>query len=178
MVAFAARAGWAQQAMAELANDPALLKAMRTALVREATFGLTQREPAERIPVGQGVAGTVAVTGRAMILASPAAGITALRTFTMAIPPNVADQALILLDPGRPAPAWPVGRSTAAAAATPMETVSRTPPSGGLGLTGPPPSSPSPQNGVRWMARRRFSATARPPSRLVSGRMSTNSSPP
>ena len=44
----------------------------RTALVREATHGLTQRDPAERIPVGQGVAGTVAATGRAMALASPA----------------------------------------------------------------------------------------------------------
>ena len=44
------------------------------ALVREATHGLQHRDPAERIPipVGQGVAGTVAATGRAMVLASPA----------------------------------------------------------------------------------------------------------
>ena len=49
-----------------------LLTADRTALVREATYGLTHRDPAERIPVGQGVAGTVAATGRAMVLASPA----------------------------------------------------------------------------------------------------------
>ena len=49
-----------------------LLTPDRTALVREATFGLSQREPAEPIPVGQGVAGTVAATDRAMILASPA----------------------------------------------------------------------------------------------------------
>ncbi|HET6750100.1 MAG TPA: diguanylate cyclase [Actinomycetes bacterium] len=49
-----------------------LLTADRTALVREATHGLRQRDPAERIPLGQGVAGTVAATGRPMVLASPA----------------------------------------------------------------------------------------------------------
>ena len=54
------------------AGSVLLLTADRTALVREATHGLTQRDPAERIPVGQGVAGTVAATGRAMVLASPA----------------------------------------------------------------------------------------------------------
>jgi two-component system, cell cycle response regulator len=49
-----------------------LLTADRTALVREAVHGLRQRDPAERIPLGQGVAGTVAATGRPMVLASPA----------------------------------------------------------------------------------------------------------
>jgi GAF domain-containing protein/HAMP domain-containing protein len=62
----------AVQARRAKAGSLLLLTPDRTALVREATFGLTQREPAERIPVGQGVAGTVAATGRAMILASPA----------------------------------------------------------------------------------------------------------
>ncbi|HZA80288.1 MAG TPA: diguanylate cyclase, partial [Actinomycetes bacterium] len=62
----------AVQARRARAGSLLLLTPDRTALVREATFGLTQREPAERIPVGQGVAGTVAATGRAMILASPA----------------------------------------------------------------------------------------------------------
>jgi two-component system cell cycle response regulator len=62
----------AVQARRARAGSLLLLTPDRTALVREATFGLSQREPAERIPVGQGVAGTVAATGRAMILASPA----------------------------------------------------------------------------------------------------------
>jgi two-component system, cell cycle response regulator len=62
----------AVQARRARAGSLLLLTPDRTALVREATFGLTHREPAERIPVGQGVAGTVAATGRAMILASPA----------------------------------------------------------------------------------------------------------
>jgi two-component system, cell cycle response regulator len=62
----------AVQARRARAGSLLLLTPDRTALVREATFGLHQREPAERIPVGQGVAGTVAATGRAMILASPA----------------------------------------------------------------------------------------------------------
>ncbi|HEY7605561.1 MAG TPA: diguanylate cyclase [Actinomycetes bacterium] len=62
----------AVQARRAKAGSLLLLTADRTALVREATHGLTQREPAERIPVGQGVAGTVAATGRAMVLASPA----------------------------------------------------------------------------------------------------------
>src|SRR5215216_2641872 len=48
--------------------------------------------------------GCALVAGRKRV-PSPAAGITALRTFTMAIPPNFADQAQILLDPGRPSPA-------------------------------------------------------------------------
>ncbi len=62
----------AVQARRAKAGSVLLLTADRTALVREATYGLTQRDPAERIPVGQGVAGTVAATGRAMVLASPA----------------------------------------------------------------------------------------------------------
>jgi len=62
----------AVQARRAKAASLLLLTADRTALVREATHGLEQREPAERIPVGQGVAGTVAATGRAMVLASPA----------------------------------------------------------------------------------------------------------
>jgi two-component system cell cycle response regulator len=62
----------AVQARRARAGSLLLLTSDRTALVREATFGLHQREPAERIPVGQGVTGTVAATGRAMILASPA----------------------------------------------------------------------------------------------------------
>jgi GAF domain-containing protein len=62
----------AVQARRAKAGSVLLLTADRTALVREATHGLTQRDPAERIPVGQGVAGTVAATGRAMVLASPA----------------------------------------------------------------------------------------------------------
>lgn len=62
----------AVQARRAKAGSLLLLTADRTALVREATHGLTEREPAERIPVGQGVAGTVAATGRAMVLASPA----------------------------------------------------------------------------------------------------------
>jgi diguanylate cyclase (GGDEF)-like protein len=62
----------AVQARRARAGSLLLLTPDRTALVREASFGLHQREPAERIPVGQGVAGTVAATGRAMILASPA----------------------------------------------------------------------------------------------------------
>jgi two-component system, cell cycle response regulator len=49
-----------------------LLTPDRTALVRQATHGLRDRDPAERVPVGQGVAGTVAATGRPMVLASPA----------------------------------------------------------------------------------------------------------
>jgi diguanylate cyclase (GGDEF)-like protein len=62
----------AVQARRAKAGSLLLLTPDRTALVREATHGLTQRDPAERIPVGQGVAGTVAANGRAMVLASPA----------------------------------------------------------------------------------------------------------
>ena len=62
----------AVQARRAKAGSLLLLTPDRTALVREATHGLTQRDPAERIPVGQGVAGTVASNGRAMVLASPA----------------------------------------------------------------------------------------------------------
>jgi two-component system, cell cycle response regulator len=64
--------GAAVQARRAKAGSLLLLTADRTALVREATHGLAHRDPAERIPVGQGVAGTVAATGRAMVLASPA----------------------------------------------------------------------------------------------------------
>ncbi|HZA80729.1 MAG TPA: diguanylate cyclase, partial [Actinomycetes bacterium] len=62
----------AVQARRAKAGSLLLLTPDRTALVREATHGLTGRDPAERIPVGQGVAGTVAATGRPMVLASPA----------------------------------------------------------------------------------------------------------
>jgi two-component system cell cycle response regulator len=62
----------AVQARRAKAGSLLLLTADRTALVREATHGLQERDPAERIPVGQGVAGTVAANGRAMVLASPA----------------------------------------------------------------------------------------------------------
>ncbi|HEV2871137.1 MAG TPA: diguanylate cyclase [Actinomycetota bacterium] len=62
----------AVQARRAKAGSLLLLTPDRTALVREATHGLTQRDPAERIPVGQGVAGTVASNGRAIVLASPA----------------------------------------------------------------------------------------------------------
>jgi two-component system cell cycle response regulator len=61
----------AVQARRAKAGSLLLLTADRTALVREATHGLQPRDPAERIPVGQGVAGTVAATGRPMVLASP-----------------------------------------------------------------------------------------------------------
>jgi two-component system, cell cycle response regulator len=44
----------AVQARRAKAGSLLLLTADRTALVREATHGLIQREPAERIPVGQG----------------------------------------------------------------------------------------------------------------------------
>jgi len=62
----------AVQARRAKAGSLLLLTADRTALVREAIHGLQQRDPAERIPVGQGVAGTVAANGRPMVLASPA----------------------------------------------------------------------------------------------------------
>jgi two-component system, cell cycle response regulator len=62
----------AVQARRAKAGSLLLLTADRTALVREAVHGLRQRDPSERIPLGQGVAGTVAATGRPMVLASPA----------------------------------------------------------------------------------------------------------
>jgi two-component system, cell cycle response regulator len=62
----------AVQARRAKAGSLLLLTPDRTALVRQASHGLSRREPAERVPVGQGVAGTVAATGRAMVLASPA----------------------------------------------------------------------------------------------------------
>jgi two-component system, cell cycle response regulator len=62
----------AVQARRAKAGSLLLLTPDRTALVREAVHGLRQRDPAERIPLGQGVAGTVAATGRPMVLASPA----------------------------------------------------------------------------------------------------------
>jgi diguanylate cyclase (GGDEF)-like protein len=78
----------AVQARRAKAGSLLLLTADRTALVREATHGLTEREPAERIPVGQGVAGTVAATGRAMVLASPAGngGPEAAATSQVSVP--------------------------------------------------------------------------------------------
>jgi hypothetical protein len=54
----------AVQARRAKAGSLLLLTADRTALAREATHGLAHRDTAERIPVGQGVAGTVAATGR------------------------------------------------------------------------------------------------------------------
>jgi len=62
----------AVQARRAKAGSLLLLTDDRTALVREAVHGLRQRDPTERIPLGQGVAGTVAATGRPMVLASPA----------------------------------------------------------------------------------------------------------
>jgi two-component system cell cycle response regulator len=62
----------AVQARRAKAGSLLLLTEDRTALVREAVHGLRQRDPTERIPLGQGVAGTVAATGRPMVLASPA----------------------------------------------------------------------------------------------------------
>jgi two-component system cell cycle response regulator len=78
----------AVQARRAKAGSLLLLTADRTALVREASHGLTEREPAERIPVGQGVAGTVAATGRAMVLASPAGngGPEAAATSQVSVP--------------------------------------------------------------------------------------------
>jgi two-component system cell cycle response regulator len=63
----------AVQARRAKAGSVLLLTADRTALVRQATWGLEQRDPAERIPLGQGVPGTVAATTRPMVLASPPA---------------------------------------------------------------------------------------------------------
>jgi diguanylate cyclase (GGDEF)-like protein len=62
----------AVQARRAKAGGLLLLTADRTALVREAVHGLRQADPTERIPLGQGVAGTVAATGRPMVLARPA----------------------------------------------------------------------------------------------------------
>jgi diguanylate cyclase (GGDEF)-like protein len=78
----------AVQARRAKAGSLLLLTPDRTALVREATHGLQQRDPAERIPVGQGVAGTVAATGRAMVLASPAGngGTEAAATSQVSVP--------------------------------------------------------------------------------------------
>jgi diguanylate cyclase (GGDEF)-like protein len=78
----------AVQARRAKAGSLLLLTADRTALVREATHGLQQRDPAERIPVGQGVAGTVAANGRAMVLATPAGngGAEAAATTQVSVP--------------------------------------------------------------------------------------------
>jgi two-component system, cell cycle response regulator len=73
-----------------------LLTADRTALVREATHGLQQRDPAERIPVGQGVAGTVAAKGRPMVLASPAGNGGAEPTATTQVSVPLLSQGRVL----------------------------------------------------------------------------------
>jgi two-component system, cell cycle response regulator len=86
----------AVQARRAKAGSLLLLTADRTALVREATHGLTQREPAERIPVGQGVAGTVAATGRAMVLASPAGNGGSEPTATTQVSVPVGAQGRVL----------------------------------------------------------------------------------
>jgi two-component system, cell cycle response regulator len=86
----------AVQARRARAGSLLLLTADRTALVREATYGLTHRDPAERIPVGQGVAGTVAATGRAMVLASPAGNGGPEPTATTQVSVPVAAQGRVL----------------------------------------------------------------------------------
>jgi two-component system cell cycle response regulator len=86
----------AVQARRAKAGSLLLLTADRTALVREATHGLQQRDPAERIPVGQGVAGTVAATGRAMVLASPAGNGGAEPTATTQVSVPLLSQGRVL----------------------------------------------------------------------------------
>jgi len=55
------------------AGSVLLLTTDRAALVRQATYGLADRELAVRIPVGQGVAGAVAATGKPMVVSVPRA---------------------------------------------------------------------------------------------------------
>jgi putative methionine-R-sulfoxide reductase with GAF domain len=86
----------AVQARRAKAGSLLLLTADRTALIREATHGLAHRDPAERIPVGQGVAGTVAATRRAMVLASPAGNGGPEPTATTQVSVPVAAQGRVL----------------------------------------------------------------------------------
>ncbi|HEV8650144.1 MAG TPA: diguanylate cyclase [Actinomycetes bacterium] len=53
------------------AGSVLLLTTDRAALVRQATYGLADRELAGRIAVGQGVAGSVAATGKPMVVSAP-----------------------------------------------------------------------------------------------------------
>ena len=55
------------------AGSVLLLTTDRAALVRQATYGLADRELAGRIGVGQGVAGSVAATGKPMVVTAPPA---------------------------------------------------------------------------------------------------------
>jgi two-component system, cell cycle response regulator len=52
------------------AGSVLLLSADRGSLERQATFGLPARELAARIPVGHGIAGTVAATGRPVVVSA------------------------------------------------------------------------------------------------------------
>jgi two-component system, cell cycle response regulator len=56
------------------AGSVLLLSADRGSLERQATFGLPARELAARIPVGHGIAGTVAATGRPVVVSAAADG--------------------------------------------------------------------------------------------------------
>jgi two-component system cell cycle response regulator len=64
----------AVQARRARAGSLLLLTPDRTALRRQAVCGLAGGEVDERIPLGQGVAGSVAASGRPVVLASPAEG--------------------------------------------------------------------------------------------------------
>jgi two-component system, cell cycle response regulator len=86
----------AVQARRAKAGSLLLLTADRAALVREATHGLQQRDPAERIPVGQGVAGTVAANGRPMVLASPSGHDAAEPTATTQVSVPLLSQGRVL----------------------------------------------------------------------------------
>jgi len=57
------------------AGSVLLLTTDRATLVRQATYGLADRELAGRIAVGQGVAGSVAATGKPMVVSVPLATV-------------------------------------------------------------------------------------------------------
>lgn len=57
-----------------VAGSVQLLSVDRASLVRQATFGLAAGELAARIPVGHGIAGTVAASGRPVVVSAAADG--------------------------------------------------------------------------------------------------------
>jgi diguanylate cyclase (GGDEF)-like protein len=81
------------------AGSVLLLTTDRTALVRQATFGLADRELAARIAVGQGVAGSVAATGKPMVAAAPLATVPGAAVEPGVRPPGSR--------PPQPAPGMP-----------------------------------------------------------------------
>ncbi|HYT25316.1 MAG TPA: sensor domain-containing diguanylate cyclase, partial [Actinomycetota bacterium] len=87
------------------AGSVLLLSADRSTLVRQATYGLAERELATRIPVGHGIAGSVVATGKPVVVSvpgpAPAQAPAAARDARAVEPPAATQVSVPLLSQGR-----------------------------------------------------------------------------